>query len=242
VIEDCAHNPGGEYKGVKAGALGDMGVFSFHQQKNMSTLGEGGIVTTNSREYFEKILSYRSLCCRIYGSNDKYLSVDEDKHPMGKDYWQLFFDDIGFNYRMTDIQAAVGLEQLKKLDGFNEKRIAVAAKLNEGLFDIRGLTLPYADPNGRHVYHLYVVQLEEGAKLSKRDFMWQMYTGKGVKVWSHYMPIHLTGPYIRQGHREGECPVAEAAFKKYISLPVHPRLTETGIDYMIESVQQLLKD
>ena len=108
VIEDCAHNPGGEYNGVKSGALGHMGVFSFHQQKNISTLGEGGFVTTSSREFFERILSYRSLCARVYGESDKYLSIDESQYPMGKDYWKLQFDDIGYNFRMTDAQAAVG--------------------------------------------------------------------------------------------------------------------------------------
>lgn len=146
VIEDCAHNPGGEYIGVKSGALGHMGVFSFHQQKNMSTLGEGGFVTTSSRTFFESILSYRSLCCRIYGESDKYLSIDEDQNPMGKEYWKLAFDDIGFNYRMTDAQAAVGLEQLKKLEKHNQKRIELAAQLTQKLQGIKGLTLPYIDP------------------------------------------------------------------------------------------------
>ena len=122
VIEDCAHTPGAEYLGRKAGALGDMGVFSFHQQKNMCTLGEGGMVTTDSRELYEKVLSYRSLCCRIYGGSDKYLPIDESKHPMGKEYWRLQFDDLGYNFRMIDAQAAVGIEQLKKLDGFNARR------------------------------------------------------------------------------------------------------------------------
>ena len=84
VIEDCAHTPGAEYLGRKAGRLGDLGVFSFHQQKNMCTLGEGGMVTTDSRELFEKVLSYRSLCCRIYGGSDKYLPIDEAKLPDGQ--------------------------------------------------------------------------------------------------------------------------------------------------------------
>jgi dTDP-4-amino-4,6-dideoxygalactose transaminase len=241
VIEDCAHNPGGEYLGVKSGALGHMGVFSFHQQKNMSTLGEGGFVTTSSRELFERMLSYRSLCCRIYGESDKYLSVDETQFPMNKEYWKLFFDDIGFNYRMTDAQAAVGLEQLKKLERHNQKRIAIANRLTERLQGIRGLTLPYVDPCGKHVFHVYTIQIEKEFPLSKTDFMWELYTRKGIKVWSHYMPIHLTGPYLARGHEEGECPVAEAAFKKYVSLPVHPRLTDEAIDYMADSILEISK-
>lgn len=239
VIEDCAHNPGGEYNGKKAGSLGHMGVFSFHQQKNMSTLGEGGLVTTNSREYFEKILSYRSLCCRIYGPSDKYLSVDEDKYPMGKEYWKLMFDDIGYNYRMTDAQATVGIEQLKKLDGLNTRRIELGMRLFEKLQGIKGLTLPYIDPKGKHVFHLFMVQVEKEFPMSKQDFMWEMYTNKGIKAWSHYMPIHMTDPYVAQGHKEGECPVAEEAFKKYVTLPIHPRLTDEAIDYMAQSIREL---
>jgi perosamine synthetase len=239
VIEDCAHNPGGEYNGVKSGALGHMGVFSFHQQKNMSTLGEGGFVTTSSRAFFESILSYRSLCCRIYGESDKYLSIDEDQYPMEKEYWKLFFDDIGFNYRMTDAQAAVGLEQLKKLEKHNQKRIELAALLTQKLQGIKGLTLPYVDPHGKHVFHLYLLQIEKEFPLNKTDFMWEMYTKKGIKVWSHYMPIHLTAPYLAQGHEEGECPQAEAAFKRYVSLPLHPRLSDKAIDYMADSIREL---
>lgn len=239
VIDDCAHNPGGEYNGKKSGSLSQMGVFSFHQQKNMSTLGEGGMVTTDNREFYEKVLSYRSLCCRIYGPSDKYLSMDEEKYPMGKQYWKLSFDDIGYNYRMTDAQAAVGIEQLKKLDGHNAKRIILANRLTEKLQGIKGLTLPYIDPKGKHVFHIYMIQLEKDFPLNKEDFMWELYTNKGIKAWSHYMPIHLTHPYRAQGHHEGECPVAEAAFKKYVTLPIHPRLTNKAIDYMADCIRQL---
>ncbi len=239
VIEDCAHNPGGEYNGKKAGSLGHMGVFSFHQQKNMSTLGEGGLVTTSGRELFEKVLSYRSLCCRTYGPSDKYLSVDEEQYPMDRDYWKLHFDDMGYNYRMTDAQAAVGIVQLKKVEGHNEKRIRLAERLTQKLQGIKGLTLPSMDPKGKHVFHLYVIQLEEEFPMSKKDFMWEMYTEKGIKVWNHYMPIHYTQPYKALGHKEGECPVAEKAFGKYVSLPIHPRLTDEALDYMADSIREL---
>lgn len=239
VIEDCAHNPGGSYNGKQAGNLGHIGVFSFHQQKNMSTLGEGGMVTTNDKGCFESILSHRSLCCRIYGPSEKYLSVDEEKYPMGREYWKLHFDDIGYNYRMTDAQAAVGFEQLKKLDSLNEKRIELAQRLTEKLAGVKGLTLPHIDPNGKHTYHLYMVQVEEDFSMNKVDFMWELYTNKGIKAWSHYMPIHLTDPYKAQGHKEGECPAAEKAFTKYVTLPIHPRLTEEAIDYMAASIREL---
>jgi perosamine synthetase len=240
VIEDCAHNPGGSYMGKKAGSWGDFGVFSFHQQKNMSTLGEGGMVITSEKKYFESLISYRSLCCRIYGESDKYLSIDEKEFPMEKEYWKLLFDDIGFNYRMTDAQAAVGIEQLKKLDKFNEKRIELAGKLTCELEGTEGITLPYVDRNGKHVFHIYMILLNDKCKLDKKDFMWELYTGRGIKAWSHYMPIHLSKPYLVQGHKAGECPVAEDAFKKYVTLPMHPRLTDDAIKYMAQSIKSIL--
>ncbi|TFG63182.1 MAG: DegT/DnrJ/EryC1/StrS family aminotransferase [Spirochaetales bacterium] len=239
VIEDCAHNPGGEYKGRKSGSLGHMGVFSFHQQKNMCTLGEGGMFTTSDRTLFEKVLSYRSLCCRIYGPSDKYLSIDESVHPMEKEYWKLFFDDIGYNFRMTDAQAAVGLEQLKKLDTFNTMRRERAAKLSNMLGGVKGITLPWIYPEGKHTFHLYMIQLAKDFPLSKADFMWELYTKKGIKVWSHYMPIHLTDPYRARGHKEGECPVLEEAVKHHVTLPMHPRLTDEALTYMADAVKSL---
>jgi perosamine synthetase len=239
VIEDCAHTPGAEYLGRKAGSLGTLGVFSFHQQKNMCTLGEGGMVTTDSRELYERVLSYRSLCCRIYGGSDKYLPIDEKKHPMGKEFWRLQFDDIGYNFRMIDAQAAVGLEQLKKLDRFNAKRVELAASLTEKLRGVPGIVLPWVDPKGRHIFHFYVLQLTDQHPLSKAEFMWELYTKKGIKPWNHYMPIHLSEPYRAQGHREGECPVAEKAHDYFVSLPIHPRLTEEALDYMAGCVAEL---
>jgi perosamine synthetase len=239
VIEDCAHTAGAEYLGRKAGALGTMGVFSFHQQKNMCTLGEGGMVTTDSRELYEKVLSYRSLCCRIYGGSDKYLEIDESRFPMGKEYWRLQFDDIGYNFRMTDAQGAVGLAQLAKLDGFNATRIALASRLTERLAGAPGVELPWVDPRGRHIFHFYELQLLDGHPLSKSEMMWELYMHKGIKAWNHYMPIHLTEPYRAQGHSEGECPVAEKAHERFLSLPIHPRLTNEAIDYMAGCVAEL---
>lgn len=240
VIDDCAHNPGGEYKGRKVGSLADMSVFSFHQQKNMSTLGEGGMVTTSDSELFEKLLSYRSLCCRVYGKSNKYLSLDEEKNPMGKRYWYMEFDDIGYNFRMTDAQACVGIEQLKKLDRNNMRRRELAKRLTTSLQGTKDLILPYEDPNGTHVYHIYMVQLTRDVSISKEDFMYELYYKKGIKAWSHYLPIHLSKPFREMGHHEGECPVYEEVFKRFVTLPIYPMLTEEAIDYMAQSIKEIL--
>ena len=241
VIEDCAHNPGGEYKGKKSGNLGDIGVFSFHQQKNMSTLGEGGMITTSNKQLFETMLSYRSLCCRTYGGSSKYLPIDENEHPMDKEYWKLYFDDFGYNFRMTDAQAAVGIEQLKKLPFHNKKRAELADRLFSKLQHVKGLTLPKKDCNGQHAWHLFMIRLDCEFPITKRDFMWDLYTKKGIKAWSHYMPIHLTGPYLKQGHQVGECPVMENVIEHIVTLPIHPRLTNEAIDYMANSIIELSK-
>ncbi|MCX6620274.1 MAG: DegT/DnrJ/EryC1/StrS family aminotransferase, partial [Acidobacteria bacterium] len=239
VVEDCAHAAGAEQHGRKAGTLGDIGVFSFHQQKNMVTLGEGGMVTTSRTDLYEKVLSYRSLCCRTYDPKGKYLPIDQSVQPMGMRYWLLDFDGIGYNFRMTDVQAAVGLEQLKKLESFNRRRREIAAIYTERLAGIRGLRLPETASGNTHVFHIYGVFVENEFPLSKEEFMWKLYMEKRIKVWSHYMPIHLTSIYRALGHGEGECPVAEELFHQYVSLPIHPRLTDEAIDYLTASVREL---
>ena len=239
IIEDCAHAPGAEYRGTKTGNLGDIGVFSFHQQKNMVTLGEGGMITTNDCGLYEAMLSFRSLCARTYDPKGKYLPIDESVQPMGKRYWHLDFADVGYNFRMTDAQAAVGLVQLKKLNANNARRAEIAAIYTERLSGIPGLTLPEVSPVVKHAWHIYSVQIGPEFPLTKEEFMWEMYVGKRIKVWSHYMPIHLTSAYRALGHRPGECPVAEEAFERYVSLPIHPRLTEEGIGHLVSSVRAL---
>jgi perosamine synthetase len=240
VVEDAAHAAGAEYKGRKAGSLGDIAVFSFHQQKNMVTLGEGGLVTTSDKSLYERMLSHRSLCCLTYDPKGKYLPLDESIHPMGKRYWYLDFEEIGSNYRMTDVQAAVGLVQLRKLESLNQRRIQIAQKYSEGLKGIEGLTLPFVSPENKHAFHIYCLLLEDSFPLSKEDFMWELYTTKKIKAWSHYMPIHLTTVYRRMGHQAGECPVAEKLFEKYVSIPIHPRLTDEVVEYVIDSIKELL--
>jgi perosamine synthetase len=239
VVEDAAHAAGAEYKGRKAGSLGDIAVFSFHQQKNMVTLGEGGMITTSSQELYERMLSHRSLCCRTYDPKGKYLPIDESVSPMGKKYWYLDFDEIGFNYRMTDAQAAVGLVQLGKLDSLNARRIEIANEYTRGLKGITGLRLPCVSPQLKHVFHVYAVLIQPEFSRNKEDFMWELYTAKQIKAWSHYMPIHLTTAYRALGHKPGECPIAEELFGKYVSLPIHPRMTEKSIQYVIRSVREL---
>jgi len=239
IVEDCAHAAGATYKGRPAGALADIGVFSFHQQKNMTTLGEGGMVTTSDPKLYERLLSFRSLCCRTYDPKGKYLPIDESIEPMGKRYWLLDFADVGYNYRMTDAQAAVGLVQLAKLGRFNDRRREIADVYRRRLSRIPALGMPCVAPECTHVYHVFCILIEPGFRLGKEDFMWELYTRHQIKVWSHYMPIHLTTAYRNLGHRRGECPRTEALFHQYVSLPIHPRLTSEAIEYLLTSIEAL---
>jgi perosamine synthetase len=140
---------------------------------------------------------------------------------------------------MTDAQAAVGTVQLRKLDSLNQRRIEIAEKYSNGLRGIKGLILPFVAPENKHVFHVYPVLLDDSFRRNKEDFMWEMYTQKRIKVWSHYMPIHLTTAYRNLGHHEGECPVAEKLFERYVSIPIHPRMTDEVIQYVIESIREL---
>ena len=238
VVEDACHAIGAEYKGSKAGAMGAAGCFSFHEQKNISTLGEGGMVVTDDPALFERVALYRSHCTRVYGESTKYCRLDESKFPMGKRFWWQDFDDTGYNFRMTDIQAAVGCIQLAKLDALNARRIEIAAYLTDALRDVPGLTLPTVAPGCTHVFHLYPIQVDpDEYGLSKDDFIYAMLHDKGIKIGTHYIPLHWTTAFRNRGFRPGQFPVADALAERLVTLPIHPRLTTEGLEYLVDSIR-----
>jgi len=240
VVEDACHALGAAYRGRKAGSLGAIGCFSFHEQKNISTLGEGGMVVTNDPVLFERVALYRSHCTRVYGRSTKYCSLDEARFPMGRRFWWQDFDDCGYNFRLTDIQAAVGRVQLRKLDLLNQRRRDNAAYLSAGLRDVPGLTLPVVRPGHDHVFHLYPVQIDPARYgRTKEDFIYAMRHERGVQVGTHYTPLHLATAFQRRGFRKGMFPVAEAVAERLVTLPLHPRQTRAALDYLIESVRAL---
>ena len=240
VVEDACHAVGAEYKGRKAGSLGTTGCFSFHEQKNISTLGEGGMVVTNDPAVFERVALYRSHCTRVYGNSTKYCSLDEARFPMGKRFWWQDFDDCGYNFRLTDIQGAVGVVQLKKLDALNQRRIDNAAYLSKGLSDVSGITLPSVSPGNKHVFHLYPIQIDpEKFGRAKDDFIYDMLHKKGIKVGTHYTPLHYATAFQKRGFRKGQFPVVEAVAERLVTLPVNPRQSREALDYLIESIRSL---
>jgi dTDP-4-amino-4,6-dideoxygalactose transaminase len=240
VVEDACHAVGAEYNGRKAGSFGSTGCFSFHEQKNISTLGEGGMVVTNDPNVFERVALYRSHCTRVYGRSTKYCSLDETRFPMGKRFWWQDFDDCGYNFRLTDIQGAVGVVQLRKLDALNQRRIANAARLSAGLRDVPGLTLPTVKPGCTHVFHLYPIQLDpEKYGWTKDDFVHAMLYERGVKVGTHYTPLHYATAFKKRGFRKGQFPVAEGVAERLVTLPISPRQTTEALDYLIESIRTM---
>jgi dTDP-4-amino-4,6-dideoxygalactose transaminase len=240
VVEDACHAVGGEYKGKKAGSMGISGCFSFHEQKNISTLGEGGMITTNDSELFERISLYRSHCTRVYGQSTKYCSLDETQFPMDKKFWWQDFDDVGYNFRMTDIQAVVGIEQLKKLDMLNQRRINNANYLINGLKEVRGLILPKVLSENKHVFHLFPVMIEpEKFGMNKEDFIYLMLKKFGIKVGFHYIPLHWTSAFNKRGYRRGQFPHADRVGEQVVTLPLHPRQTHAALDYLIECILKL---
>ena len=210
VIEDAAQAHGATCNGEKVGSLGDMSCFSFYPTKNMTT-SEGGIITTNDDELAENAKVFRA-----HGASIRY-----------------HHDEIGYNFRMTDISAAIGLAQLDKIDGFNDKRIENAAYLNAGLKNVDGIITPYCAYGSKHVYHQYTIRVEKG----DRDDWVDIINDCGVGTGIHY-PIPLYNqPIYRKLGLSGNCPNAELAADNVISLPVHPSLTKEDLDLVIEAVK-----
>lgn len=240
VIEDACHAIGARYRGRAAGSMGTTGCFSFHEQKNISTLGEGGMVVTNDPAIFERVALYRSHCTRVHGGNTKYCALDPAKFPMDKKFWWQDFDDCGYNFRMTDIQAAVGLEQLKKLDCLNQRRIDNAAYLSEALADIPGLSLPVSRPDCTHVFHLYPVCIDpEIFGLTKDDFIYRMRHEHDIQIGFHYIPLHWSTAFRNRGYRRGQFPVAERLADRLVTFPINPRQTRDHLDRLIDAVRSL---
>lgn len=248
VLEDCAHAVGAEYKGRKAGAIGDVGCFSFHSLKNITTCGEGGMITTTHDEWADPI---EKLRCMNLGQWDAEQTAwtwgDVSIEKKGQvDYWipsHFDVDDVnghwGNNYRMNEIQAAVGCVQVGKLDMLNSKRIEIGRKINAGIEGIKGITPVYEPDYAKHIYHLYTLCVEEDELGAGRDdYLRALYRDEGVQGILHYQPTyHFTG-LQKLGYGTGYCPNAEQFFyQRELNLPMHPRLTDEQVETMIQGIR-----
>lgn len=214
VIEDACQSHGSEWKAKKAGSFG-TGAFSLYPTKNMTT-GEGGMITTNSQEIYDNC-----NLIRAHGSKVKY-----------------YHDVLGFNFRMTDIGGAIGVEQLKKLPKFNKLRQKNAAYLSKKLGEIRGIRVPEVDKNATHVFHQYTIRITKEFGLT-RDEVLKALTDAGIGTAVFYpLPINEQKLYQKLGYKKNT-PIAERVSKEVLSLPVHPGLKQTDLDYIVKTFQKL---
>jgi len=231
VIEDASHAVGGRYRGEPVGNCrhSEMTVFSFHPVKIITT-GEGGMVLTNSGELHQRLLRLRS-----HGiTRDPALMAEEAHGP-----WFYQQIELGYNYRMTDLQAALGLSQLSRLDEFVERRHALARRYQEALGELP-LVLPEQRPESYSAFHLYVIRLKsEGIKRSRRE-VFDRLRERGILVNVHYIPIHRQPFYRELGFKEGDFPRAEAYYREAITLPLYFGLSEEEQDRVIAAVREAI--
>jgi UDP-4-amino-4,6-dideoxy-N-acetyl-beta-L-altrosamine transaminase len=231
IIEDASHAVGAQYRGEPVGNChySDITIFSFHPVKIITT-GEGGMALTNNPD-----LAARMSRLRTHG-----ITRDSDllSGKLGGD-WVYEQVELGFNYRVTDIQAALGLSQLQRLPDFIARRRQLAAQYDYLLADMP-LILPWQHPDALSAWHLYVVQVKESAKLNREELFGAL-RRSGIGVQVHYIPVHLQPDYQRLGFREGDFPVAESYYGRAISLPMYPGLSDADQLRVVETLRQVLE-
>lgn len=222
VIEDAAHALGADYKGRKIGSISDMTTFSFHPVKHITT-GEGGMITTNNEKFYERLKLFRT-----HGiTRDTNLMT----HDEGAWYYQQL--DLGYNYRITDIQCALGISQLKKLDAFVTRRRELVERYNMAFSDIDGIVSPRQLDGCNNSWHLYVIQVQNRKKV------FDALKNAEIAVNVHYIPVYRHPYYQNNGYGDICCPNAEDYYAHCISLPLYPELTDAQQEYVIRTVKEI---
>lgn len=227
VIEDAAHAIGAEYKGRKIGTIGDLTVFSFHAAKNIVT-GEGGIVTTDSEELYKKLLLLRS-------------------HGIDKSTLQRYGAAAGYeydmkilarNYRITDIQCAIGLTQLRRFDEFLARRNEIVKIYNRELSQMKEIAIPFVSDNVKHAWHIYTMLLNG----INRDSFFKEMKRQNIGVNVHYIPVYRHSYYReRFGIKPEEFPVTEGVFKRIVTLPLFPKMTDEDVNDVIDAAKETVE-
>lgn len=225
VIEDAAHALGADYKGKKIGSISDMTIFSFHPVKHITT-GEGGMITTNDKDLYDKLILFRT-----HG-----ITRDSEFMTHNEGAWYYEQLDLGFNYRITDIQCALGISQMKKLDRFVTRRKEIANKYNQAFKNVQNIILPKQSNNCNSSWHLYVIQILNKDRKQVFDKLRQL--GIGVNV--HYIPVYKHPYYQNNGYSKTACANAENYYKHAISIPIFPKMTDEEVDYVIENIKAII--
>jgi len=230
VVEDAACAAGAESRGRPAGTLGEVGVFSFHPRKSITT-GEGGMVTTNDDKLAERVKKMRN-----HGA-----SVSEEERHLGpRPYLLPDFDLLGFNYRMTDLQGAVGLVQLAKLDRFIDERARLAARYRKKLADLQWLKLPEDPADGRHAWQAFVTYVDPGTAPRPRNEIMEELQKQGISTRPGTHAVHMLGYYRKRfGLRPEDFPAARDCDRYSMAIPLHNRMSDADHDYVVKAFRGL---
>ncbi|MBQ9333466.1 MAG: UDP-4-amino-4,6-dideoxy-N-acetyl-beta-L-altrosamine transaminase [Lachnospiraceae bacterium] len=230
-VVDAAHAIGTKYKGRPEGSIGDMTCFSFHPVKTI-TSGEGGAITTNDPELFRKL--------RLASQHGIVRDPDEfdEKDPEGIWYYEM--QTLGFNYRMTDFQAALLISQLKKLDAFSKRRHEIVARYNEAFADMPEIIVQREIPESDTTRHLYIIQLDlDKLSCTRREFFDAM-SAENVQCQVHYVPVYYFPFYKERGYERGLCPHAERIYDRIMSIPLYPMMTDDDVESVITAVRKIV--
>jgi len=229
VIEDAAHSFGARWNGRNVGTLADMTMFSFHPVKHITT-GEGGVIVTNSREHYEKLQLFRN-----HG-----MIRDPDRLERHEGPWYYEMQALGFNYRMTDLQAGLGLSQLRKADRFIGRRREIAAAYTEAFAQTDSLIAPKQRGEAESSWHLYVLGFDMQRFRVDRRTLFEALRAENIGVNVHYIPVHLQPYYRSLGYAKGLCPNAERMYERIISLPLFPKMSDRDVNDVIEAVKKVV--
>jgi perosamine synthetase len=229
VVEDAAHAVPASYRGRTIGTIGDLTCFSFYANKTITT-GEGGMVATD-----DPVLADRVRLMSLHG-----ISKDAWKRFSAEGSWYYEILAPGYKSNMTDIAAAIGLQQLARCDELHARRKAIAARYDAAFADVPGIIAPAVEPHVDSAWHLYVIQVDSGRlSISRNDFL-QRLNAAGVGTSVHYLPLHMHPLYReRLGYQPQDLPVASDVFDRIISLPIYPLMSDADVDYVVETVREL---
>ncbi|MDU1314694.1 MAG: UDP-4-amino-4,6-dideoxy-N-acetyl-beta-L-altrosamine transaminase [Clostridium septicum] len=229
VIEDAAHALGSEYKGQKIGVKADMTEFSFHPVKPITT-AEGGIIVTNDKNLYEKMLLFRT---HGITRNEKFMNDNQ-----GPWYYEQI--DLGYNYRITDMQCALGISQMDKIDSFVKRRRDIVNKYNEAFGNLKEVIIPYEAEYSNSGWHIYVIALNLNELTVGRKEVFEALQKENIGVNVHYLPVYMHPYYKSIGYKEGICPIAEDLYNKMITLPLFPSMTDKDVEDVITAVNKVI--